>query len=348
MPAGNTLVGVIDCISVSILQDKWFYDDGSQFQPCITNCKKCSSGNECDFCENQGNSALDHFLQKGPPDQCTETVCEASPHWKFRPWWYNCLQCNPNFHYLEGSVPPRCDSWLPNSGYYKEAGTLICKSCPAHCQTCLSPTRCTTCKNLNHYLAVDEISCGEVCPQRQTKASGTPKRCVNCGSNCKQCTEIACEQCDPGFFEELGSCFSCPIGCEECIKESGTLKCTKCFNPTYFIKSDLSGCSDDCQAGETKDSPNKRCWLCETNCATCGQNGCNLCKDTFYKKTGENTCIACPSGCKKCYSNIDCSECLGPTEYVATDGVSCSPDCQQREYKDDGTMTCKTCPTNCA
>ena len=59
------------------------------------------------------------------------------------------------------------------------------------------------------------------------------------------------------------------------------------------------------------------------------------------------SCKSCPSHCSACDSPSSCTSCGDSTQFLGTDKITCSANCQPKEYKDLPSKTCIACSANC-
>ena len=275
MKPGITLAGMVDCVEPEDVIG-WLYPTATGFQPCGANCKKCSSGTQCEVCGDIDNPGQLFFLdQSSGSFSCTPTTCLLSD-FRYQVVSPHCLQCSATTYYLEGSDPPRCDECLQSSGNYLEILTRICKRCPSHCGECLSPTQCVLCKDPTKWLLVDKITCAEKCGERQMEVTdGQKKTCENCSTHCQTCDMInKCTKCNDGYYIESGMCVKCSNGCLTC---SSATECMSCQNPLHLVQTDKS-CREGCKDREFKAMNQKKCIQCSDNCLECLVDGCIKCQ----------------------------------------------------------------------
>lgn len=130
----------------------------------------------------------------------------------------------------------------------------------------------------------------------------TDADCSVTGCNSTFCDGNKCSQCTDPFFRYGDSCRQCFLHCRLC---DGYL-CYRCSEPSCHYACEIANCPSSCVGLVNKVCPN--------------------CPDGFYKYS--SGCFRClHSGCK-CYSAVDCIDCL-PGRY-------------------DNASNCKhTCPSEC-
>ena len=259
MPAGVTIQGERDCIATSDIID-WFYYDATEFKPCLTDCKRCSSATTCDECGDHSDLSRKFFLDQTPtPHTCTQTSCLLS-NYQYKVGGGTCLQCTSTTYWIQNSSPPVCGACDTNNRKYVDESDRICKECASHCADCNS-SGCLRCLDPNEYLQTDSTSCGSTCGPRQMKVEGPPKKCQPCPPNCAECNERdSCTVCDKRFYLSSGSCTQCPTGCGTCTSST---ECLTCSDPTHFLGTDKQTCSRGCNSNEYADSTDKKCKKCE-------------------------------------------------------------------------------------
>ena len=130
---------------------------------------------------------------------------------------------------------------------------------------------------------------------------------------CARCTDrFSCDECNRGFFANDRMCLACVDrfgeNCEACTAGG----CTEC-KAGFFIS---YGQCLDCRfiQGCKYDSNDEA--------ATCGKNGCKECRDGYYLDEGRcNSCSNAISGCVKCLSSDQCTECA--SEFLTIDEGIC-------------------------
>ena len=229
------------------------------------------------------------FIQNGAicdacPVKCgactTPTVCSTCSDATTRTLANNC-DCNPGFYH---------------------SGTAIRPACPTLCLTCSSATVCLTCNpNLNRALVNGQCVCATgffqvVNPDGNLACSACSPSCNACSLTADQCTDCSAANnrllgydyngnqvcnCFPGFHSNSqGQCIqSNCIGfnyCSNCITVLGVSQCIKCIAATHRILV----------------LPQQKC----------------ECKDGYYDSNG--ICTPCGSGCTKCLSATNCTQCV--------------------------------------
>ncbi|CAD8166678.1 unnamed protein product [Paramecium octaurelia] len=134
--------------------------------------------------------------------------------------------------------------------------------------------------------------------------------CLSCVSNCLSCSNNStCDTCKPGHYNVGGMCDPCQIGCQTC-------SLTSCLCPPPYIQKNCSVCFP----GYFKSGVN--CSVCPTYCATCTSNSvCQSCRD-HYILIG-NSCSVCDTSCKNCQTTLTTCTSCDPGKYL--NGSSCLP-----------------------
>ena len=148
--------------------------------------------------------------------------------------------------------------------------------------------------------------------------SSTECKKENCDPN--YCNDVSCTRCLPGYYEYIGNCKKCYLGCHQCNRG----QCFKCHYSDCVDRTDIC------------DSAN-----CETNECSSAVT-CTGCPDGFYLGD-HNFCYRCDNIYCKCSYASDCDECI-PGKYGHSCELSCISTC------DNGTCDKElgTCLTGCA
>ncbi|TNJ26347.1 High cysteine membrane protein [Giardia muris] len=213
---------------------------------CITcqlpNCAYCGSDSHCMEC------ALGYYLQMdGSCTKCDKdcTTCKG-------PGKNSCVVCAP------GTV--RANATSTTSGCVPECKvTDECTSCDA---IILGSRYCSRCKPGMYPL--EGVCTSSIGSQRNYAPclrddSGVCKRCSagyllfegGCYWNdrvpgnviCRNYVNDECQECGTGFFDDSGSCDSCPANCASC---SSKTVCSSCRTGYYPQNSQCVGCHDTC------------------------------------------------------------------------------------------------------
>ena len=272
LPSSLTLVGSQDCFSPSDVVD-YLYTDSNNFQPCMSNCKRCSSGTDCQECGSYSDPNNQYYLfDDGSSPSCLES-CDTSQNKFIVPGASvaTCHECPVGQYYVEGSNPPQCT--LCNSGVvWIEASTKLCRPCGSGCSSCTSDKSCQSCSDPNHFIQVDGGSCGVGCSFRQVKTTGPPKRCESYPLDCLECsTNSQCTLCDQNLTLKEGKCQPCSSGCLQCQSQG----CTSCQSGMLLTNT-------------------KTCIPCPDNCIECSETEnqgikCSKCPHEFELK--QNKCF---------------------------------------------------------
>ena len=266
MPVGVTIEGYRDCISTSDITD-WFYFDDSEFKPCMTGCKRCTSADTCVECGDHADPSRKFFLdQTTTPHTCTQTACLLS-NYQYSVGGAMCLQCTSTTFWVQSSSPPACATCDTTNRKYVDEADRLCKECPSHCAECTA-SGCSRCLDPNEYVQTDSTSCATTCSAREMKVEGPPKKCQSCPSSCADCNMTdSCTLCDTGFYLSSGSCSQCPSGCGTCTSST---ECLTCSDSNHFLATDKLTCSSRCKQNEYSDPTDKKCKECEVGSQVAG------------------------------------------------------------------------------
>ena len=261
LPVSKTLLGSQDCFLPSDVVD-YVYTDATHFKPCMSNCKRCTSGTDCQECGSYSDPSKTYYLlDNGGPVSCTSS-CDSSQNRFIVPGTLvpTCYECSTGPYYTEGSNPPECSAC--NIGaVWIETSTKLCKSCGSGCSSCSSNTRCQSCSDLTHFIQTDGGTCGIGCKAKEMKLAGTPKRCQPCPDpNCFECSSNAkCTLCDPNFALKEGICQPCSEGCLVCQDQG----CTSCKKAMFLGKTKTcQACNEGCIDCFTTDDGKLKCLKC--------------------------------------------------------------------------------------
>ena len=246
LPGSLTLLGSQDCFLPSDVVD-YVYTDATHFKPCMSNCKRCTSGTDCQECGSYSDPAMTYYLfSHTSPVSCLAS-CDASQNRFVVPGASvsTCHECPAGQYYVEGSNPPQCTAC--NTGaVWIESSTKLCKPCGSGCSSCTSDTSCQSCSDSTHFIQVDGGTCSIGCNEKEMETAGTPKRCQACPIGCAACSEGGgCTSCENGYYKDgTTQCQVCPSGCATCLSGS---ECLTCSDPNHFLGTDKITCALNCK-----------------------------------------------------------------------------------------------------
>ncbi len=274
----------------------------------VSNCANCNSGsNQCDTCRSG----------------CTKISSSE-------------CKCCPNGQYITGTTCTNCPKGYKCSNntavkcsgtqYQNETGKSDCKECEGvvssdrtscsncalgtywhstnkTCTTCSTGNKCTgnnqqtPCTNSEYQDESGKSSC-KTCSGVVNSSHNSCRNCNYFGSSCSTCTYDSClsYNCSVGQYPASSGCLSCSSKfgsqCAACTASSCS-SWTPCSNGKYINSSgNCSNCTDFGSA-----------------CTNCTKDGCSSfssCPDGKYGSKCDNNC---PTGCKKCTSATNCTEC---------------------------------------
>ncbi len=231
------------------------------------------------------------------------------------------------------------------SGYYStEGGT--CQKCPkgSKANATSAATGCVSCTG-NQYQDLDgQTSCKTCNPGFVTDSNRACKTC-NAGT---YWNGSSCQSCPSGTASNTAnvtSCSSCPSG--QYQPNSGQTSCISCSGAVNDTKTACRSCSDfgvNCigcnyyactnTSCDSKSSCTSSQYYDNCHCQPCtggkvpnaNKDGCvdpapTSCPEGQY--LANSKCNPCPTGCSKCTSDTNCSECS--TDYVKN-GSTCKYD----------------------
>ena len=362
---------LIKCYNSDSISNGYYLNTAtSQYEPCHSNCLKCSgaptdSNDNCITCI-EGFSLI---INRQDIENCY-------PY------------CN-NFYYFDEDNDYHCNSNCPD-GYklindkrkcidecsndnifnYKYEYKNICyQSCPTDTTNSSShPYKCElNCKHFNKYFNEEGTACISTIPEGYYCNNNETNTISRCHSNCKTCIigpsddNNNCETCkDEGtIYFDLGNCReNCINGnftensinkckcsshekCHYCTKESSDLGlCVNCSEGYYPKLDDTSNqysyinCynNDTIEKNYFLNNENKY-EACHSNCETCDERGSNE----------ENKCTKCKSGFIFIKNNLNITNCYEDCNkyYFDSDNIYHCVDSCPGEYKlINGTNKC--------
>lgn len=324
----HSQAGSVGCVNTC--PDEYYNDSTS-----LWSCKECSSIDGCFLCsdsvtctecstskylytDENGTGCLDicpsgYYEDTASPWSCKN--CNAIQGCFECDDLTACLECSENMYLHEDGCLDICPA-----GYYENFDTLwYCEMCSiTDCFTCSDATTCTECNDPKYLLEQPNgTGCVDSCPENYTELDITPKSCIQCITNCKECDVFdICIQCKDGFY----------------LANKGRL------------------CTDTCPNGTYPDDSNMSCKRCPPNCKTCSTDSstCEVCYDGYYLDDNQ-LCSRCLNNCISCENGDECTECLDNMYLLQTETVKkCVYRCPLSFYKDDSSpASCLLCPENC-
>ena len=319
IPQGSQLFDNDHCYSKEQVRD-WYWFDNLRFQPCQSNCKRCTNDKDCSECavfENP-NQKL-YVLNETNKDPVCVSTCKLEED-RFILGDY-CLQCKESEFYVEGSDPAKCQLTCDEDGSWKDDPHRLCKRCSEGCADCLNDAVCSRCFDSSHYLQSKGGSCKAGCGEGEMKFEDEKgvKSCQKCPDNCSECNQAdGCTRCENGFFLKDKNCNFCPFQCSKCKSYA---ECLSCKNPSHYLMPDNLRCKTDCDSNQVKLEDPKRCSSCPRNCQECTKNPaqCSKCSVGFYLTDDKKECKKCPLACSECESKRSCQACQPNIYYFYKD-----------------------------
>ena len=324
LPNQLTVLGSQDCFSSTEIKN-YFFIDSTWFQPCMTDCKRCTTAHDCQECGRYSDEGINVYLHHNKSPVSCKATCDSTLNEHVVPSASipTCHQCPVGQYYIEGSNPPSC-STCDTGAVWIDKAKNICKACGSGCSICSSETSCQSCSNSNDYIQANGGTCSDNCQDREMVSLGPPRRCKLCPANCDACEDgVGCTKCSKkSFKKEDNTCERCPTQCLDC---SSSTQCVSCQNLTHFLHQDSLTCSHSCPDGFRKvNSPIKRCFPCPEGCSECDSNSCTKCKSGKILKEGR--CVSCSDDCKVCGPD-GCLQCSQRFRLFEGDCFHCSEDC---------------------
>ena len=256
-----------------------YYLSSGVCKPCIDYCLSCSSGTNCNKCE-QGYFYEDSCVPC--PDDC-ETCFNSTI----------CLTCAAGFYVNSLGLCKNCDdSKCSCSNPYYFNSSKVCNSCELTCSECSSNSLCQKC--ITGYSLDSSLSCYK-CPSFCESCSDSGclqckkgfalknKICLPCSANCLDCyTLTICKECQAGFYLTASfDCRPCSSNCYTCTESS----CTLC-NPGYIF--DSSGSCINPIENCLIYSDSETCSYC-SNEYTAKNGDCYICQNLELEKASFST-----------------------------------------------------------
>jgi hypothetical protein len=280
-----------------------------------------------------------------PPGEIMSSgICGTGPavnSCKFADENFKCTECYANA-YLTVSGECKC-----LEGYYMDAVSKTCTTCPLTCRTCTSDTvceicyegairgadnmcRCPTDYSLVNKICVADFTCDVSCGHC---SGSSPNLCTFCKSQNTVFTSVpgaggagSCTCIDGYVMNNNGVCEQCHPTCKTCTLPLSSSSCTNCPSTLAMISTNTCGCRDG-----TYMDPTYNCLPCHSICRTCSgstERDCNLCIDHATKINGECQCdqgytFTSDNRCFRydCHYTCATEQCRGP---LATDCTACN------------------------
>ena len=122
------------------------------FFECQNNCKRCTKGDDCQECGDPSDpSAKIYLVGKTDSSPICSPDCKSDPDFRYPlpkevQVVYDCLECQKNTYYLEGSLnPPKCSPCDQGGQWIDEDDHNICKACGDGCKKCIKGVGCSEC-----------------------------------------------------------------------------------------------------------------------------------------------------------------------------------------------------------
>jgi hypothetical protein len=278
---------------------------------CIAPCdtSPCNCNGDCQNC---------HDCHSNGCDQCENGSFKINPD-------YPCVNCKERYgdeclHCNEGVGCAQCESHC--SHVQNSCGLWEC-DCPVQEPTAQTP-------------APQPSGC-----LHDHKCADEPCDCYDNNFNCaiEQCHNYGCDQCADGFWklDFNHKCISCDTvfgnDCLTCGDWTGCTQCRAgctqvwngCYNECYCpptlvpvpttppVVAPVQPPTVDCFPDTTCNNVPCSCNEINLNCkdGQCHPNGCNQCKDDYWKLDYNHKCIQCDhsNGCNFCQDFNGCGQC---------------------------------------
>jgi hypothetical protein len=253
--------------------------------------------------------------------------------------------CRCNAGYSGPNGYSSCEACLPGT-FKAQTGPAACIGCPPgtyqNMTGSFSCTKCPSGKFLPSSGNRNKTSCLQ-CPENSISPRGTALRdnCL-CGAGFANTTDGRCEACQPGFFKNEATMFSCSVCPPGSFTPNGSIANTACSLCTPGKYSNITGSQFDacieCPHHSTSTEKSSRC-ACEpgyflphsasaSNSDSDSDSGsvsgsgsgssmntslsyCMPCKPGTYKdKIGNESCSPCPTGSfTDSWGQINCTTC---------------------------------------
>jgi len=265
---------------------------------CICFCKKCSSFDQCETCD-------DYFSLND------EGLCQLQPGY---------------------FVTGKC---CPDSTYFNQTNNL-CENCSPNCLLCTSYDQCQKCTDQFVLTATGYCQSNDSNISNNTNnnqlISPPNQKTINIITESVQTTPNS-NNTDNSM--KLYTVIACPLGCSACLNQTCT-NCYDNYTYLAATKECLGPCSDglyrDLASKSCKNCsyPCQTCSLAGTNCTSCPSNLTFLKKNfTCHCPKGEyidnktSSCLNCSANCEKCHNSKKCGTCYPGYEVV--NNTNCYP-----------------------
>ena len=302
-----------------------FYQDGCQCKPCDPCCEGCTGAGP-DKCIAIKAGKKYTYDALGKINGCAsegQPICKRDYDVPSTSCCTGCLSC---------SSDNCCKCFECVVGYFITADGLCTKDCVANCLQCNTPTECKDCK-VGYDLTEDGrcltcpdgcVDCIKFCSSNVCGAFTSCNTGNNCIENCYSCSTTQCTACKSGWYMDTATKLckkTCPSNCRTCSGGSPN-SCLTC-NAGFYLS--------------TLTYPNT-CEACETSCLTCTYlsltaTSCSICRAGFFRRQITSVpvnwdCIDCKTGCYKCTSENDCSQCIARWYLSGNDCLRCEYGCK--------------------
>ena len=273
---------------------------------CQNYCISCQSIVKCDVCaENAYIAVPSNSLFLNSCRRCGNPVCSTCI-------LYNSsgevkLSDFPGLSYIDfgnlltnGTFFEKCTSC--QSGFYLFQSNNSCVICSNLIPNCLSCNYyivtqgpiCTNCLNGN---PINPISGGCDCSN---------SRCILCNNS------GSCFQCVSGYWLDQNSCLQCPLNCEKCRNNNGSIECYYC-SEGFFLQVENGTCVDGTGFSDLVARNNECSRFLRNN----GNFYCQKCINPTQMPDENGMCKSCElDNCYSCYKQISNIENFNVTDLL--------------------------------
>lgn len=150
-----------------------------------------------------------------------------------------------------------------------------------------------------------------------------------------------CNQCPPGTFSSIDTCFDCPAG--QVSPNAGSYICTNCPADRVAPVPGMAECVS-CGIGMRAASPTE-CKMCLPGTATVYNNTCSECPPGFFASWDRSLCLPCAAGFYSPTAGSPSCRVCPPGYFSPIEGsYECTPCAKGYYAARNGSSICSVCP----
>eukprot|EP00456_Euglypha_rotunda_P087185 TRINITY_DN8866_c0_g1_i3.p1 TRINITY_DN8866_c0_g1~~TRINITY_DN8866_c0_g1_i3.p1 ORF type:complete len:558 (+),score=16.34 TRINITY_DN8866_c0_g1_i3:145-1818(+) len=260
-----------------------------------------------------------------------------------------CQQCTPGrFNSVSGSLA--CDA-CPAGTFTSATGAIACAPCLGSTYSLVGSSTCQMCST-NQVPNNEHTGCVTTSPNTTTCLEGQEwstqnQRCVSCAAGSYSPSGVACALCPLGrYSHSSGSalCTLCSAGYYS--PAQGQATCTRCQS-NMISRQEGSIMCEYCTQSQVPNDAQTNCVA--TNCgagsyAPLTSVGCQLCPPgTHQNRSGESSCVSCPTGKFSSLGAISCTNCAKGTFGSIPASTQCQLCPAGSAALEEGAVTCQLC-----